>query len=60
MKLRKFTKKGLKIFENHYISVIDETKRPGEFDASRYYTDEFSKVIDNGIDLPEGPFETRY
>jgi len=60
MKLRKFTKKGLKIFENHYISVIDETTRPGDFDVSRYYTDEFSRVIDNGIDLPEGPFETRY
>lgn len=60
MKLRKFTKKGLKHFTDHYLGVIDINKSPDSFDSERYHSDEFSMVINEKIDLPEGPFNTRY
>ena len=60
MKLRKFTKKGLSVFKDHYINVMDNDRHPDSFDSERYHGNEFSAVIDYDIDLPEGPFNTRY
>jgi hypothetical protein len=65
MSLFQFTDSGLKKFSTAYDSAawaINNTveKKTIPIDTESHLSDENVKIVDSAVDLPEGPFKTRY